>query len=143
VANSVVVGPKYNYHYMKWFMEHEFIAPYIFRCVSKIRWVTISFIMSVRPSVRMERLDSHTTDCHEIWYSRIVRKTIQKIQFSLKFDKINRLCTWKTIYIFDQFFLEWEIVSDKKCRGNHSTHFMFNNVFLKIVPFMTKCGKLF
>ena len=26
-------------------------------------------------------------------------------------------------------------VSDKRCRGNQNTHFMFNNFFLKIVPF--------
>jgi hypothetical protein len=27
-------------------------------------------------------------------------------------------------------------VSDKRCKENRNTHFMFNNVFLKIVPFM-------
>ena len=32
-------------------------------------------------------------------------------------------------------------VSDKICRGDQNSHFMFNNLFSKIVPFMTKWGK--
>jgi hypothetical protein len=36
-----------------------------------------------------------------------------------------------------QFFSEWEMISDKSCRENQNTHFMFNNIFPKIVPFMT------
>jgi len=34
-----------------------------------------------------------------------------------------------------QFFLEWDI-SDKSCRENQNTHFMLNNFFSKILPFM-------
>jgi hypothetical protein len=33
-------------------------------------------------------------------------------------------------------------VSDKGCRENQNTHFMFSNFFPKIVPFMKKCGKI-
>jgi len=32
-------------------------------------------------------------------------------------------------------------ISDKSCRENENTHFMFGNFFPKIVPFM-RCGKL-
>ena len=32
----------------------------------KLRKATISFVMSVRPSVRLEQLGSHWTDFHEI-----------------------------------------------------------------------------
>jgi len=32
-------------------------------------------------------------------------------------------------------------VSDKSCRENQNTHFVFSNFFPKIVPFMRKCGK--
>jgi len=32
-------------------------------------------------------------------------------------------------------------VSDKR-RENNDTHMMFSNFFLKIVPFMTYCGKI-
>jgi hypothetical protein len=46
--------------------------------------VTISFVMSVCPSVRMEQLDSHWTDFQEIWYLCIFRKPVKKIQVLLK-----------------------------------------------------------
>lgn len=39
---------------------------------------------SARPSFRMEQLDSHWTDVHEILYSRTSWKSIKKIQVSLK-----------------------------------------------------------
>ena len=34
--------------------------------VAKLRKATVTFVMSVRPSVRMEQLGSHWTDFHEI-----------------------------------------------------------------------------
>jgi len=50
---------------------------------TKLRKKTISFVMSVRPSVRLsiriEQLGSHWTDFHEIWYWRIFRKSVKKI----------------------------------------------------------------
>ena len=57
--------------------------------------VTVSFVMSVclpvRPSVclpvRMEQLDSHWTDFHEVWYLSIRRKSADKIFVWLKSDK--------------------------------------------------------
>jgi len=33
-------------------------------------------------------------------------------------------------------------VSNKVCRENQNTHFVFSNFFSKIVPFMRKCGKI-
>ena len=33
-------------------------------------------------------------------------------------------------------------VLDKRCRENQNTHFMFNNGFSKIVPFMRQCRKI-
>jgi len=33
-------------------------------------------------------------------------------------------------------------VSDKRCTENQNTHFVFSNIFPKIVPFMRKCGKI-
>jgi len=32
-------------------------------------------------------------------------------------------------------------VQDKSCRENQNTHFISNNFFSKIVPFMRQCGK--
>jgi len=51
---------------------------------AKLRNVAISFVMSVRPSARMQQLGSHWKDFREIWYLRIFRKPIKKIQVSLK-----------------------------------------------------------
>ena len=49
--------------------------------------------MSVRPSVypsaRMEQLNSHWTDLHEVWYLSIFREFVDKIPVSLKSDKNN------------------------------------------------------
>jgi hypothetical protein len=51
---------------------------------AKMRKATISFVMSTRPSgrpyVRMEQLDSHWTDFHEIWYLSIFRESVEKIK---------------------------------------------------------------
>ena len=35
-----------------------------------------------------------------------------------------------------QFYLEWEIFSHKSYTENQNTHFVFNDIFPKIVPFM-------
>jgi hypothetical protein len=50
---------------------------------------TISFVMSVCPSVHMEQLGSHWTDFDETWYFRFFKKSVKNIQISLKFDKNN------------------------------------------------------
>jgi len=55
----------------------------------KLRKATISLAMSVRPSVRMDQLGSHWKDFHEIWYMKVFRKTIEKIQISSRSDKIK------------------------------------------------------
>jgi hypothetical protein len=61
---------------------------------------TISFVASVCPSVRMEKVGTHWTDFSEIWYLRIFRKPVDKTQVSLKSDE-NRGCfTWRPIYVF-------------------------------------------
>jgi hypothetical protein len=56
---------------------------------TKLRKVTTSFVMSVRPSVGTEQLGSHSTDFHEISYLMIFRKSVEKIQVSLKSDMNN------------------------------------------------------
>ena len=64
---------------------------------TKLQEATISFPMSVHlpvcPFVCMEQFGSHWTDFHEIGYLSIFRKTILKIQVSLKLDKNNRYFT--------------------------------------------------
>jgi len=45
---------------------------------AKLWKATVSFVMSVLPSVRMEQLDFHWADFHEIWYLCIFRKSKSK-----------------------------------------------------------------
>ena len=64
---------------------------------------------------------------------------MEKIQSSLKSDKSNGyinkdLCTF--MIISGSILLGMEKVLDKSCRENQNTHFIFNNVFPNIVPFM-------
>jgi hypothetical protein len=47
---------------------------------------TISFVMSVRLSICMERLSSHWKDFHEILYFCIFRKSAEKLLRNFKFD---------------------------------------------------------
>ena len=65
----------------------------------------MNFDLSVRLSVRMEHLDSHWTDFHEILYWSIFRKSVKKIQISLKSDKNNEYFTSRPMYIFYQISL--------------------------------------
>jgi hypothetical protein len=43
------------------------IARLFLDAFAKLRKAIISFVMYIRPSVRMEQLGSHWTDFHEIW----------------------------------------------------------------------------
>ena len=69
----------------------------IFRRIRKIAKSNISFVTSVHlslclfvcPSIHMEQLDSHWTEFHEILYLSVFRKSVEKIQVSLKYDKDN------------------------------------------------------
>jgi hypothetical protein len=56
-------------------------------------------------SVRMEQLGCHLTDFHEIWYLRIVRKSVEKIQVSLKYDKNNGAVLY--LKTSSYYFLLW------------------------------------
>jgi len=51
------------------------------------RRATISFVMSVRPSVRLEQFRSRWTDFYEILHLSIFRKSVEKIKVSLKSDQ--------------------------------------------------------
>jgi hypothetical protein len=88
---------------------------------AKLRNATISFVMFVCPSVHMEQLASHWKDLHEIYYLGICRKSVQKIQVFLKYDKNNGYFTWIPTQIFvipRSFILKMRNVLYKSCRGN-------------------------
>ena len=81
----------------------------------------------------MEQLDSHCTDFLEIWRLRTLRKSAEKIKFALKFDKNNNwYFTRRPMYIYDntsQNSSKNGIFSDKICRENQNTHFVFRSFF--------------
>jgi len=47
---------------------------------AKLRKVTVSFVVSVRPSDRMVQLGSFGTDFNEIWCLSVLRKYVEIIQ---------------------------------------------------------------
>jgi len=53
----------------------------------------------------MEQLGYYWKFSHEISYLSIFRKSVTKIQFSLKSDKNNGYFIWRQIYIFDHISL--------------------------------------
>ena len=99
----------------------------------EIEWkATISFVVLICPSVCMEQHGSNWKDFHEILYLSIFRKSTEKIQVSLNSDKNNGYCTWRPIYIFiisRRVRLRMRNFSNKSCRQNQNTHFIFNNPF--------------
>jgi len=50
--------------------------------------------------VRIEQLCSHWMDIHEIQYFCIFRKSVEKIQVSLKSEKINRYFIYEDLSVF-------------------------------------------
>jgi len=60
-----------------------------FGVFEKLQKATISFVMSVRLSVRMEQLVSSWTDFHEIRDLSIFRKEDEKNYFSIPSHKNN------------------------------------------------------
>ena len=92
---------------------------------TNLRKATISFVRSVRLSVRIEKLVSHLKDFHEISYLRSFRKSVEKIQVSIKSEKNNSgilhedRCTF--LIISRSVLLGIRNVSDKHFRENHNT----------------------
>jgi hypothetical protein len=82
--------------------------------------------LSVHPPTCVEN-SALTTDFHEIWCLNIFQKSVQKIQVALKSDETNRYFIWRSILIIPCSGLRMRNVSDKSCRENQNTHFMFSN----------------
>jgi len=108
---------------------------------SKLRNVTISFVMSVR----VQQLSSNWMDFHEIWV--YFPKSVKKIQVLIKSDKGNGYFTCRPILYMttNMHFSHISFSSSKNkkrfrqnlCRK--SEHCMFNNFFRKSCRFETMC----
>jgi hypothetical protein len=59
----------------------------ILAAFAKLGKATVGFVISLCPHVRMEKFGSHWTDVHEIRKLSIYRKSVDKVQVSLKYDK--------------------------------------------------------
>jgi hypothetical protein len=57
--------------------------------MGSVMFVHLSVCLSVCMYVGIEQLDSHLADFHEIGYPRISRKSVDKIEISLQFEKHN------------------------------------------------------
>ena len=64
-----------------------------------MRKAITSFDSSVCPSIYMEKFCSHWTYFDEIWYLRTLRKSVDKIQISLRYDKNNVYFSGRPTYI--------------------------------------------
>jgi hypothetical protein len=60
---------------------------YLLGAFAILQKATISFGLSVRPSVCLEQLGSHWKDFRKTLYFSRFRKSVEKIQVSLKSDK--------------------------------------------------------
>ena len=80
---------------------------YLSGVVAEFRKAAVSFVMaclvcpSVCLSVRMDQLGCHWTDFDDIWYLRLFRKYVGKIQVSLKPDDNSGYFIWRPMYIYD------------------------------------------
>jgi hypothetical protein len=83
----------------------------------------------------MEQLGSNWTDIDKIWHlSFFFPKFVEEIQVSLKYENSNgilhdNLSTF--MMISGWIILKMRNISDKTCRGNQNTGFIFNDFFLE------------
>jgi hypothetical protein len=107
-------------------------------------WGTRNIVLCyVCPSERIQQLGSHWTGFHEMLIFEYFSKICLKNSSFFKYDKNNRYFTWRPIYIIDlspSFFLRMRNDSDKICRENQNTHFVFSNFFSKLEPCMRDRG---
>jgi hypothetical protein len=100
----------------------------ILGAIAKLRKATMGFVMSLNPSIRLSvrtvKLGSHWTDLHEIWYLGIFRKSVEKIQVSLKSDNNNGYFTWRPRYTYNILLNSSEnekFFTKKLCRKSRHT----------------------
>jgi hypothetical protein len=113
---------------------------------AKLRKATVNFVTPVRLSVRPRgatRLPLVGFSLNLI-FKYFLENLLRKFKFSLQSDK-NNMCLYEGQYTF-LIISRWILlrnrnVSEKTCRANQCTHFMYNNFFL-IVPFVRYCGKI-
>ena len=78
----------------------------------------------------------------DIWV--FFENTSRKFKFHYNQKRIvntlhENVCTHTTV---SRIIIRIKNVSDESCTENQNTHFIFSNLFPRIVPFMSWCGKI-
>ena len=73
-------------------------------------------------------------DFRKIWYFSIFQQSVEKIQFSLKRDKITGTLHEDryTVFTYLSVLLRMKNISDESCREYQETHFMLNKFLSEI-----------
>ena len=121
------------------------MTAWVFRRVAKLRRAPISIVTFVHISVHIEQLGSNWMDFNEIWHFRIFRKSVAKIQVSLKLDENKGVLYMKTNVHFLSYlthlFVEWETFQTKVVE-KIKTHILSSiTVFKKSCRFWANVGK--
>jgi hypothetical protein len=86
------------------------------------------------------------TDFYGILCLRTFWISVEKIQISLKSDKNNGYFKWRPVYVYTSptrtVLLRMRNISDKICREEPNTQFVFSNIFPNILPFKRQRGKI-
>jgi hypothetical protein len=117
---------------MPWHMNGTSVS--FIGMIAKFWKVTISLPMSVCQSICMKLASSHWMDIHENWCLSLFQKFVKKIQVWWNSEKNDRYFTWRPVYILIiscSVLLRMRNVSDKSCRENQNTCFIFSNFLLK------------
>jgi hypothetical protein len=112
-----------------------------------LRKATISFVMSVRPFIRLSAWNhpASTGEVFRKFYILVFFENLaRKFKLHLNLRRITGtfhedLCTF--MIISPLVFLRIRNVSEKRCRKNRNTNCMFRNFFSKIVPFVSYVAK--
>jgi hypothetical protein len=95
----------------------------------KLIIATISFVMTICPSVRMEQQHSPWMDIHEIGVCVYFSKFVKKVQVSLQSKKKRVYFTWSPKYIYEHISFtskqnyKW---SEGICREYRNAYFILN-----------------
>jgi hypothetical protein len=96
--------------FLFWSLLVPFYISFFFGAFAKLWKATVSFVVSVcasvRPPARMKQLGSLWTNFHEILYLGLNRKSVDKIQIWLKYDKNSRYFAWRRVHICDNISLK-------------------------------------
>ena len=118
-------------------------SPYFLGAFAKLRKATISFVMyvhlSVCQSVRIEQFGSSWTNLVKFFVCAFFENLSRKCNFHCNLTRITGTLhgdLYTLLIISRLVLLRMRNISNKCCRENQNTHFMFNNSFSKIVAFM-------